>query len=135
MLIQLLVIICSKIKSIPLSESICMPYSKANVLTIKVKNGKSASSVWKKYGIISLEFNWQHLLHCITLQTKKEYTTVILLQLIHKAVNQNSQVKKSFKLTFSSADTSAILGSGGGARFFIKSKTSRKRMILKYIRK
>lgn len=75
-----------------------MSYSKANVLTIKVK----------------------------------KYTTVILPHIINKAVKR---VEKSFKLTFSSADTSAILGSGGGARFFINSKTSRERMTPKSIRK
>lgn len=31
------------------------------------------------------------------------------------------------KLTFSSAETSAILGSGVGARFFINNKTSREK--------
>lgn len=61
-----------------------MSYSKVNVLPTKVKKWKiSFLKVWRKYEIISAEFNWQHL----PLQTK-EYTTVILLQLVNKAVNQ-----------------------------------------------
>ena len=42
--------------------------------------------------------------------------------------NKDSQLQ-TLKLTFSSAETSAILGSGVGARFFINNKTSRKKHI------
>lgn len=117
-------LVCSKVRSLPLPQGIFAPLSLRHV---SVKRWKKITflKVWKKCEIPFLEFNSVCLY-------RQEFTTATPLQLISKAVNQ---VQKPFKLTFSSADTSAILGSGGGARFLIKSKTSRNRMILKYIRK
>lgn len=96
------------------TECICVSYFKANVLRMTVKNVKSASSMFgKKEEVIPLEFNWQHL------PLQGEYITGTPPHNYNKAVNQ-----KCLRLTFSSATTSAILGSSAGARFLISSNTS-----------